>query len=371
LKAPLSLARRTARVQDLFIVVQKGRLFQIEHPDVPVIVDKGRYLLVELTEAQAQEIKEHEEPCYTLRRFASNLVVFDAPGPSTARQASPLWVHKLVDAVHEASIRSGVEKLASFRTRYATSASYNQAATWVKGQLDTMGYSTQFATISVRGAVSHNVIASREGHGQGKRSQVLVTAHLDSINHQDGPAGKAPGADDNASGSAGVLEIARVLQDHPGIDDVTFILFGGEEQGLFGSKHYVASLSSEARARIKTVLNMDMIGNQNTAALTVLLEGSEVSRQAMEDLQDAAANHTSLAVQTSFDPHDSDHVPFIDAGIPAVLTIEGTDSANTAIHSARDTLDKVDFNLVTEILRMNVAFTALAMGNSVSPGART
>ena len=70
-------------------------------------------------------------------------------------------------------------------------------------------------------------------------------------------------------------------------------------------------------------------------------------------------------------PCDSDHVPFIDAGIPAVLTIEGADSANTDIHSARDTLDKVDFTLVAEILRMNVAFTALALGNSVPPSART
>ena len=98
-----------------------------------------------------------------------------------------------------------------------------------------MGYGTQLVAISVRGAVSHNVIASREGSGQNERRQVLVTAHLDSINHQDGPAGDAPGADDNASGSAGVMEMARVLKDHPSIDDVKFILFGGEEQGLLGS----------------------------------------------------------------------------------------------------------------------------------------
>ena len=69
----------------------------------------------------------------------------------------------------------------------------------------------------------------------------------------------------------------------------------------------IAALSSEERARITAVVNMDMIGNQNTPELSVLLEGAEISRAVIEDLQDAAANHTPLDVQTSFVPHDSDH----------------------------------------------------------------
>ena len=57
----------------------------------------------------------------------------------------------------------------------------------------------------------------------------------------------------------------------------------------------------------------------------VMMEGGEVSRQVIEDLATQAATYTDLAVQTSFNPFASDHVPFIEAGLPAVLTIEGAD----------------------------------------------
>ena len=109
---------------------------------------------------------------------------------------------------------------------------------------------------------------------------------------------------------------------------------------------------------------MDMIGNQNSDQLTVLLEGGEISRGMIIELQNAAANQTTLNVQTSFDPHNSDHEPFIDAGIPAVLTIEGADGANTAIHTSEDTLVKIDVPLAIEILKMNIAFVAHQLGRA-------
>lgn len=357
---------RTTREQNLYVVSQKGRLFEEDHRDVEVIIDKGRFLLVELTDAQVAGMRERDEPCYALRRYEPNSVVFDSPGRPVSRRASPAWVQTLVSKVKESSIRGIVEKLVSFRTRHSTSDQYMEAANWCKGELEGLGYRTRLSSVSVDGSVSQNVIGQREGSRQGERKQVLVTAHLDSVNTQGGPAADAPGADDNASGSAGVLEIARVLKDHPNVDDFRLILFGGEEQRLFGSRQYVSSLSAEHRARIKAVINMDMIGNQNTLELSVLLEGGEVSRGIIEDLQDAAANHTSLEVQTSFFPHNSDHEPFIDEDIPAVLTIEGADGSNTDIHTARDTMDKIDFELAVEILRMNVAFTALGLGKGSS-----
>jgi Zn-dependent M28 family amino/carboxypeptidase len=189
----------------------------------------------------------------------------------------------------------------------------------------------------------------------------MVTAHLDSVN-QRGPDEPAPGADDNASGSAGVLAIAHALATHPAALDLRFILFGGEEQGLFGSRRYVESLPGEERARIRAVVNMDMIGVRNTPAPGVLLEGAAVSAEVMDALARAAAAHTSLLVSTSFNPFNSDHVPFIRAGIPAVLTIEGEDGANTAVHTEDDVLGSVDRGLALGILRMNIAFVAETAG---------
>ena len=78
----------------------------------------------------------------------------------------------------------------------------------------------------------------------------------------------------------------------------------------------------------------------------------------IDDLAAAAATYTGLKVETSFNPFASDHVPFIDAGMPALLTIEGADSANGNIHSANDTLSTLNWPLAAEILRMNAAALA-------------
>jgi Zn-dependent M28 family amino/carboxypeptidase len=178
---------------------------------------------------------------------------------------------------------------------------------------------------------------------------------LDSVNLVGGPTASAPGADDNGSGSAGVLELARVLAATAWESDVRLILFGGEEQGLHGSRQHVAGLAPADLARIRAVLNMDMVGTRNTAEPAVLLEGAPVSQQLIDDLAAAAATYTGLRVETSLKPFASDHVPFIDAGVPAVLSIEGADSANGNIHTAADTLDHIDLELMQEILRMNLA----------------
>jgi Zn-dependent M28 family amino/carboxypeptidase len=175
-------------------------------------------------------------------------------------------------------------------------------------------------------------------------------------------AAAAPGADDNASGTAGVLAIARALAGRTGRHDLRLILFGGEEQGLFGSRHYVAGLDGAERTRISAVLNMDMIACLNSSLPAVLLEGAPVSQPVMDALAGIAREHTSLAVQTSLNPFNSDHVPFIDLGIPAVLTIEGTDSANDRVHTERDTLETLDISLAMEILRMNATFVTQALG---------
>jgi Zn-dependent M28 family amino/carboxypeptidase len=139
-------------------------------------------------------------------------------------------------------------------------------------------------------------------------------------------------------------------------------LFGGEEQGLLGSQQYIESLNSIDRIRIDSVINIDMIATLNSSTLTVLLEGAAISQSLMDDLTDAAHSYTSLVVQTSLNPFASDHVSFINASLPALLTIEGADSANHNIHTANDTLDHIHYGLASEIIKMNVAVVALRLG---------
>lgn len=358
---PLQRNPSLSKRENLHLVVQKGRLFQQEHPNISVLLDKGRFLVVEV-EADLANTLNRDEPCYALRPLEENIVAFEVRSQLTARRSPEAWIQNLIDRVSRSSLEVNLTHLVSLPTRYSTSNFYFEAAGWVREQLETIGYDTRLESVVIGSSTSQNVIADKPGGDSANRDLVIVVAHLDSINNQQGPLANAPGADDNGSGSAGLLEIAHVFKTHQNKHDLRLIFFGGEEQGLFGSKQYVASLDAVERARIKAVLNMDMIGTVNTTPLSVLLEGGSLSQSVIDALAEAAETYTELTVQTSLNPFASDHLPFIEAGIPAVLTIEGSDSANSDIHTADDTLTRISYDLMIEILRMNVAFIANAIG---------
>ena len=354
----------------LHVVVQKGGLFQREHPDVPILLDKGRFLLVDLDPATARKLSRKKEPCYSVRALDAldrtgakgrNRVVFETRSRDTERaaaRASDPKVQALVDRISRATFGADLTRLATFPTRLSTSTHYKAACDFAEQQLASLGYATSRQTITVNGKRSQNVLARRNGSGAASRGMVLVTAHLDSVNHEDGASAPAPGADDDASGSAGAIEIARALKDHTGRHDLRIVLFGGEEQGLFCSRHFVAAMPAKQRTKVRAVVQMDMIGTLNVPTPSVLLEGKKLSQSVIDGLAAAAATYTGLTVKTSLNAADSDHESFLDKGIPAVLTIEGADHSNHEIHTARDTLDRINFDLALEILRMNTAFVA-------------
>jgi hypothetical protein len=361
---PLRERRIEVEREHLHVVVQNGRLFQQENPDARVLLDRGRFLLVELDPDGVRRLEGKGETCYGVFPLRENEVVFEVRDRDAGRAAPVAWVQEVVDKVTYSTLEADLAHLVTFPTRYSTSADYAEVAAWSRDQLEALGYETRLQDIVVHGSPSLNVVADRAGHADGARGVVLVTAHLDSINIEGGPTAPAPGADDNGSGSAGLLQIARALRDHRGAHDLRFILFGGEEEGLFGSKRYVADLPAAERSRILAVVNMDMIGVLNAPTRSVLLEGAPLSQGVIERLGEAAMAYTRLVVETSLHPFASDHVPFIKAGVPAVLTIEGADSTNGNVHSAADTIDHVDYDFALEILRMNVAFVANEVGRA-------
>ena len=348
---------------DLYLVTQKGRLFQQAYPDVHVILDSGRYLTIELSAKEAREIGTHPEPCFVVRPLPKNSVVFDQRVPMGARAAPVPWVQHLIACVDPLHYRATLEHLVCYPTRYSTSDHYSDAAAWCRTQLEQFGYDSRLQSITVDNLNSQNVIADKQGDGAGRRELVLLVGHLDSVNLAGGPSAAAPGADDNGSGCAAVLTMANALKNHRAVNDLRLVLFGGEEQGLHGSTQYVKGLSTAERGRIRAVVNMDMVASLNTLDPTVLLEGGTESRGVIDRLANSALTYTSLNVQTSLYPFASDHVPFIEAGLPAVLTIEGADDANENIHSDNDLLEHLDDQLAIEIVRMNLGFTATELDN--------
>ena len=276
-----------------------------------------------------------------------------------------------LDTLDPGRFLADVRTLAAHPTRRSDSDGFDAAATWAAGELAQAGYAVSTQPVPRGGGRCRNVVGDRPGTGPvpdatGPRGVVLVTAHLDSIN-LSGAAEPAPGADDNGSGSAGLLALARALAGRPAALDLRVILFGGEEEGLFGSSTYVAALPDPERARIRAVVNMDMIGCRNGGEPGVLLESAPVAQGVLDGLARAAATYTQLQVRTSLHPFNSDHVPFLDAGLPAVLTIEADDEANPRPHTAGDTVDTIDPDLATAILRMNLAYLVEVLGATAGP----
>lgn len=353
----------------LYLVVQAGTSFLTDFPQVPVVVDAGRQLVVDLdpqTEAEVAERAAEKVACYGAVPLPAGGAVRQVLAPAVAVRASHPVAEQLAAAVDAGRLRADVEYLANIYSRLSVHPGYQTAAAWAARLLKGSGYHVTTPLITVGSGRSANVVAEKPGSGPDPKL-VYVTAHLDSVNHDGGSGAQAPGADDNASGSAGVLEIARLLAAHDNRHDLRLVLFGGEEQGLHGSTQLVAGLPQADRDRLIGVINMDMVGTRNgTGPASVMLEGAAVSVPVMNLLAECAQAHTGLRVTTSLNPFASDHVPFINAGLPAVLTIEGADSSNHAIHTGNDTAEKINDDLIRDIVAMNVVATARLCG--IIPG---
>lgn len=171
-----------------------------------------------------------------------------------------------------------------------------------------------------------NVAARVEGADPEMRSHVVVVgAHYDHIGrlsqYSRDPAtpGIRPGADDNASGTAALLELARRVAARPAPMTVVFVAFDAEELGLFGSRHFLKDPPVPA-AEMVAMLNFDMVGRMRAGRLTVRNVGSAGWwRDALE-----RANSDSLRIDLEHAGGASDHVSFREANIPAIHFYTGT-----------------------------------------------
>lgn len=199
---------------------------------------------------------------------------------------------------------------------------------------------------------------------------ILLTAHFDHIGSRNGQI--VCGADDNASGTAAVLQLASYLKTHPPARTVVFCLFDGEEDGLLGSEAFASALPAPLTlARLDVVMNLDMIaqgtrgrifvgGTTGNAALKPhLLEGFATSR---------------VQVVPDFETYDaySDQSPFQARGVPFLFFCVGDD--DPFYHTAQDTfarIPQVFYWATTEaILETFLKLDALADLPQAAPPAR-
>jgi carboxypeptidase Q len=200
------------------------------------------------------------------------------------------------------------------------------------------------AAVDIEGSVSgkpaevYNIVAEIPGSEKAEEV-VIIGAHLDSWD-------LGTGATDNGTGSAAVLEAARVLQKL-GVKPkrtIRFVLFSGEEQGLNGSKAYVKAHQNEL-GRISGVLVHD---SGTGKVLTIGLMGNYAVRETMDRVLFPLAKAVGLAEPTLRSEGGTDHIPFDVAGVPGFWCVqEGVDYDKTH-HSQADTLDRVRWDDLTE-----------------------
>jgi Zn-dependent M28 family amino/carboxypeptidase len=175
---------------------------------------------------------------------------------------------------------------------------------------------------------TNNVIAETPG---GRTDRVVVVgAHLDSV-----PGG--PGINDNGSGSAALLDVALQMAEL-GVEprnQVRFIWFSAEEEGLLGSEYYVSQLSTRQIRDIAVMLNFDMIGSPNAARFVYDGDGDGTGTagpNGSDVVEDVFNNYfASVGLPTSPTAFDgrSDYGPFIEVGIPAGGLFTGAEDLKT------------------------------------------
>jgi Zn-dependent M28 family amino/carboxypeptidase len=196
-----------------------------------------------------------------------------------------------------------------------------------------------------QGAV-YNFMAMVPGHDSKRREEIiLIGAHRDHFGRQGGLV--FPGADDNASGTAVLLEVARALSKMKPRRMIVLVSFSGEEQGLLGSRLYVREPVRPLPAT-KAMINVDHAGVGN-GRLTVGL--TDLSKETAMQAGKAAGLAEKLDLFPFFP--GGDHVPFKEAGIPTATVVSG--GPHPDFHQPTDTADKVKPEILESTARFVLA----------------
>lgn len=293
----------------------------------------GAEAVIEATPQEAQEIvglgldiaKVFIRPIRLTKKEIPLQPLFLTPDPR---------IQQMVDAVSQTNIDNYVQRLQNFKTRYASHDSCQAAANWIKAKFESYGIDSVFFH-HFSSTYKDNVVAVIPGVGNPDKI-VVIGGHYDSYTSNPN---NCPGADDNASGTACVLECARILSQHQFNYTITLIAFGAEEMGLIGSEAY----ASEAAARGDDIIAMvavDMIG--------YLASGDQMDLDIISNTSSQWIRNLAYEVTSTYVPGfssvagslpsgaSSDHASFWAHGYDAVLFFEDSGSYSPYIHTTND-----------------------------------
>ncbi|UCE17091.1 MAG: M20/M25/M40 family metallo-hydrolase [Gemmatimonadota bacterium] len=281
----------------------------------------------------------------------------------------------IVNQISQEIMRSDVQRLQDFQTRLWASDSLWASAQWIYDRFVEYGYTdVVFEDFVISGndpiwyqqgydVPVRNVVATKPGvlHPE---DIVIIGGHYDSIVF-DGtnPFVWAPGADDNASAIAAMLEAARILADVDLECTVKFACWTAEEVGLYGAWYHAAQAYDRGE-NIVLNINLDMISYQHEGDperdVTVYYNPSA---QAYADLMSEMANtYTTLVPVPRFAGGGSDHVPFMQYGYDIVYAEEGDFFLTPHWHISTDVVENMDFGYMGEVVKMSLATLVTVAG---------
>lgn len=285
------------------------------------------------------------------------------------------YVGDIVAAVSESGVQAYIQQLQDYQTRYSSTDSYDTAAIWVRDTIQGFGIDAGLQYFPMGSYDCENVVAEKPGLVDSTKIYIIC-GHLDSTSPS--PYSFAPGADDNASGSAAVVEAARIMSGYNFKYTVRFICFGGEEQGLYGSAYY-ASQAASAGDDILGVVNLDMVlyGPPPDDVFWVPYNSQSTGLAlALDAICDTYV--PALEVMTEYSPGTtySDHSSFWNNGYSAVLGIEQEVYSNPYYHQTSDILSNymVYFPFGTNCIKgaiATVAYLAEPLGPTGTGGSES
>jgi hypothetical protein len=346
------------------------------------------------------------------------LLVLTLPATAQTIVKQDVGIKQMVDEVSSKNIEATIRKLVSFKSRHTLSDTTSKttgsgaARNWIKTEMEKYAaqsngrMTVQFDTFTQpksqrvdKPIKLKNVLAILKGTDPNDTRVYLVSGHYDSrINDVMDANGVEPGANDDASGTALSMELARVMAKRSFPATIIFMTVVGEEQGLYGSGN-VAKRAKAENWNVDAMLNNDIVGN--TYGMETDLKDNRSVRVFSDGVPTAATDKQVAALKSLGGENDSpsrqlarytkeigeryvdqldvkliyrrdrylrggDHLPFLEQGFTAVRFTEMNENFNRQHQNIRtengveygDLPDFVDFNYVQKVARMNLSVLA-------------
>ncbi|TKJ36569.1 hypothetical protein CEE37_14915 [candidate division LCP-89 bacterium B3_LCP] len=331
----------------------------LEVSDSSIIFETDDFILINGSDAVLSDLCSANIPFRAIS--ADSYPIREQLNPPDNLDDMNPFVGVILDEVSSVSYEDYLQPLEDFITRNTYNPECDDAALYILGQFQAMGLTAWLDSFQVGGLWRYNVTAELTGTAEPDDIYYIIAHHDATAGLPIFPEDEAPGADDDGSGTAAVLECARVLSSGFSFHKtIRFAVFAGNEQGLLGSQAYTSNLPG-GNENYLGVVDADMIGWPGSDPWPpdiVIYSNNDPNSVAIANkINEAITAFVTgfLEPVTILDPSMvyADHASFWDAGIPAVLAMEdeawGPD-LNPFYHSVNDLMEHLDTPYAIHVL---------------------